>query len=62
MDRTYIVTWVGADNDSYDWMPCYSRDDAERTYKSKVEQDCWSVSLCEVIRSTDYFYTPEVSQ
>ena len=62
MNRTYIVTWVGADSNSYDWMPCYSREDADRTYKSKVEQGCYAVSLCEVLQSTAFFYPPEVTQ
>lgn len=62
MNRTYIVTWMGTDNEPGDWMPCFSREDAERTYKAKVEQDCWTVSLCAVLRSTDYFSEPEVKQ
>lgn len=57
---TWIITW-SEKGDCY-WLQCYTRDDAERLYKAKVAQDCHEISLCEVKRSTDFHYQPEVSK
>ena len=59
-DRTWIVCWHDIGTGKDEWMPCYTREDANRIYACKVEQDMWTVTLCEALRSTDYF-VPEGS-
>lgn len=55
--NTFIVAWVNADKETSDWVHCCTSQHAQRVYDEKVSEGCWTVSVAQVTRSTDYEVT-----
>lgn len=57
---TYIVSWTESDTNTDHWMPYYSKEEAFRDYHWRAQCiDCYSVSICAILKSTDYPYEPK---